>query len=597
MALDAGFLKAVAAELCRNIISFKVDKIYEPTKDEIILQLRGYSGGVSLLLSANASNARVHLSNQRRENPATPPMFCMLMRKHLAGAKLISIEQPDFERVLYFRFSGYNELSEPTQKCIAMEIMGRHSNIVLFDEDGRIIDAIRHVDFSVSSQRQVLPGLYYKTVPSQNKHNPLTMTKEEIEAVLGDEKDPRRADKYLLDKFSGLSPLVLREVLFRSGCDMDVAMNQLTSVLREKLTFQFMQLIDQIKAEKFTPVMLMSPGDKKPKDFSFLNIYQYGTIISQKTYDSFSVLLDDFYEKRDAAERIRQKSQDVLKIINNAISRASKKMNIQKSELVEAKNRDRLKTYGDLIMANLHLLSKGMKSCQVENFYEPELPLISINLDDRLTPAQNAQKYYREYAKARTKEKYLTEQIQTAQSDILYLESILESLEKAENEREFSEIRGELKEAGYINAKKSHEKGRKIKKSTPTQPMKFLSDDGYTILIGKNNLQNDRLTMKMASKYDLWLHTKNFPGSHTVVVSQGQEIPPRTITQAAILAATFSKAKASHQVPVDYTAVKNVKKPSGAKPGMVIYDHYETAIVTPDENLVQRLRQEDEKRG
>lgn len=597
MALDAGFLRAVAVELRRDILNFKVDKIHEPTKDEIILQLRGFSGGVSLLLSANANNARVHLTGFRPENPSNPPMFCMLLRKHLSGAKLISIEQPDFERVLTFCFSGYNEFSEPVKKYLAVEIMGRHSNIVLFEEDRRIIDAIHHVDLTISSQRQVLPGLFYLPVPSQNKHNPLEMTKEEIDAVLSEQTETQRVDKYLLDQFCGLSPLVLREVVFRSCYDIDIGLNRLTPSQRDKLKFQFGQLIGWIKEEKFTPVMLLNPMDKRPKDFSFINIYQYGTMVQEQVYDSFSKLLDEYYERRDAAERMRQKSQDVLKIITNAVSRSSKKLNAQQVELEEAKKREHLKIYGDLIMANLYHLEKGMKACQLENYYDAEAAPVTVALDERLTPSQNAQKYYKEYTKAKTKEKYLSVQIQTAQNDLMYLETVFDNLAKAENEREFSEIRRELQETGYITAKRSEEKGKKNKKSLPTQPMKFLSDDGFTIMVGKNNLQNDRLTLKMASKYDLWFHTKNIPGSHTVIFSLGKEITQTAIQQAAILAATFSKAKASYNVPVDYTSVKNVKKPSGAKPGMVIYDHYETAIVSPNENLATRLRQKDEKRG
>jgi predicted ribosome quality control (RQC) complex YloA/Tae2 family protein len=337
--------------------------------------------------------------------------------------------------------------------------------------------------------------------------------------------------------------------------------------------------------------MLLNPADKKPKDFSFLDIGQYGSVVEKESYESFSALLDDFYKKRDAAERMRQKSQDIQKTVANALSRAAKKLNAQQLELKEAKGRERLKLFGDLVMANLYRLSKGEKSLEAENYYEDPPAPVAIPLDERLTPAQNAQKYYKDYARAKNKEKYLTEQIRAGQEEIAYLETIFESLGRAENERELNEIRQELAQNGSVAPKKAQrEKGKKQKQNEPTQPMKFVSDDGFTILVGKNNLQNDRLTLKTAAKQDLWLHTKNIPGSHTVIFSQGKAIPPQTVTQAAVLAATYSKAKNSHQVPVDYTVIKNVKKPSGAKPGMVIYDHYETAVVSPDEGLAERLR-------
>ena len=589
MALDAAFLKAVADELRQNILEYKVDKIHQPAKDEVILQLRGYSKAVSLALSANASNARAHITEHRRENPQSPPMFCMLLRKHLQGGKLIRIDQPDFERILRFTFSVYNEFSELVEKTIVVEIMGRHSNIILLGEQNRIIDAVCHVDFTVSRQRQILPGLTYDSPPAQGKKNPLAIQKEELENILSS-REEMRVGKFLLEHFSGLSPLILREVVFRSGLDADMSMASMSDTAKEALARQFMQMVERIKTGTVTPVMLIESAGNKAKDFSFQNILQYGTMMQEITYESFSVLLDHYYEKRDKDERVRQKTQDILKVVNNAISRTAKKYNLQKTELMQARDRGQLKLYADLIMANLHQMEKGMETIRVQNYYSEDLAEVEIPLDNRLSPSQNAQKYYKEYAKAKTREAYLVEQIRQADTDIDYLESVLENLLKAENEREFLEIRDELSSQGYIKKKRQTGKNNKTKAQAQTQPMKFCSDDQYTILVGKNNLQNDRLTLKTASKYDLWLHTKAIAGSHTVIVSQGGEIPLRTITQAAILAATYSKAKTSRNVEVDYTVIKNVKKPAGAKPGMVIYDPYETAVVNPDEDLAKRLR-------
>lgn len=595
MSLDSGFLKSILVELNEKLADCKVDKVGQLDRDNLVLSFRGYQRSYKVILCANASNARLHLTTKQYENPAQPPMFCMLLRKHLQGARLVSIMQPNFERVAEFCFEGYNELGDLKRKYLAMEIMGRHSNIIFYDDERRIIDSIRHVDITMSMARQVLPGLLYEYPPAQGKRNPLTVKKEEIPGIIDQMDTGRRLDKVILDTFTGLSPVVCRELCYRACGDTAPQLEQFSQLQRDKLEFYLWEMMDRLQTDHFQPTLLKEAESGRPKDFAFWEIRQYAGSMEAVPYDSPSALLDAYYDTRDRMERMRQKSADIFRVVMSSMERVSKKLALQQTELEETRQRDQWKQYGDLIMSNLWRMEKGMDQVEVEDYYAEGCPTVSIPLDILNTPTQNAQMYYRRYQKLKSREEHLLRFIKENEQELAYLETVFDNIYKAENEKELNEMRVELKEQGYLLKKG---KNQPIRKGAVSKPMHFVTDDGYDVYVGKNNRQNDELTLRTAERWDLWLHTKNAPGSHTILVTNGEsldDLPVEAITQAAILAATYSSARDSAQVPVDYALVRHVKKPGGAKPGMVIYDHFYTAYVTPDEALAHRLRQDQVK--
>ncbi|MGI6030851.1 MAG: Rqc2 family fibronectin-binding protein [Eubacteriales bacterium] len=595
MALDSGYLQSVVTELREAVLDCKVDKVHQIDKDNLLLSFRGYKKSCRVILCANANNARLHITQKQYENPTTPPMFCMLLRKHLLGARLVAVEQPDFERVCQLVFEGYNELGELQRKTLAMEIMGRHSNIIFYDGEKRIIDAIRHVDITMSMARQVLPGMLYELPPAQNKRNPLTVSKEEIPQILERLAPEKRLDKELLGYFTGFSPLICRELAYRATGHTDATLAGCTELQRDKLAFYLWDVLESLQQGRSAPCMVVEPDSGKPREFSYMEIRQYAGQLEQRSYESPSKLLDEYYDLRDTMERMRQKSADVFRVVMNNLERVSKKLAIQQEELEQSRQRDQYRVYGDLLTANLYRMERGMTSVTVENYYEEGCPPVEIELDIRNTPNQNAQMYYRRYQKMKSKEEHLTRQVAESQEELRYLETVFDNIYKAENEKELAEMRQELREQGYLHGP-ALQKG--AKRTVLSHPMHFVTDDGFDVYVGKNNKQNDELTLRTAERTDLWLHTKNAPGSHTILVTGGMgldDLPVEAITQAAILAASYSSAKDSANVPVDYALVRHVKKPGGAKPGMVIYDHFYTAYVTPDEALASRLRQEKRK--
>ena len=584
MALDGAFLRHIKKELEDNIIGAKVDKVYQPNKQEIVLILRTRTGNFKLLMSARANSARIHFTNSIPENPKAPPMLCMLLRKHLYGARISQIRQPSLERVLCLDFDAVNELGDTIQLTLVMEIMGRYSNIIFVDENGKIIDALKRVDAEMSSERLVMPGLTYRLPPPQDKvcllNNSVGDIIGRIKSIPGD----MLLNKALLKTMQGVSPVVCREIEHLTGHGNDITIKSMDEQLFERLAFFLSRTADTVKNINGKPYIIVNKN-RKPIDFSFLNIEQYGIAAVVKQCGSFSELLDEFYGERDRIERMRARSQDLLRILTNASNRLSRKINIQKAELSHCAERDKLRIYGDLINSNLYNIEKGSSSVKLQNFYDENLKTVEIKLNPALSPSQNAQKYYKEYHKQRTAEKMLTEQINQAQQELQYLETVFEELSRAGIERDLSEIREELMEQGYIRVPKG-------KKKNPVSlgPMKFKSTDGFEILVGRNNRQNDRLTMKQAKKHDIWLHTKNIPGSHTIIVTDGKQVSEKAIFEAATLASYNSRGKDSTQVPVDYTEVKNVSKPQGAKPGMVIYVKYKTIFVTPNSDYIEKLK-------
>ncbi len=574
MPLDAVYLTHVVSELQGSLAGAKIDKIHQLSKDEVILALRSRQGSFRLLLSANPAHPRVNLTSAPTENPAVPPMFCMLLRKHLTGGRLTGITQPPMERVLDFAFLCTDEFGEEVTRHLMAELMGRNSNLILCGSDGRIIDCIRRVDYEMSQQRQVLPGLFYHLPPQQEKRNPAEATLEEISTLLEGISTPTRPDSFLMDRFSGLPPLICRELMSRFDPELE-DLNQLSMARRYAFAAYLKQAFGRIAAGEGAPYLLLKNGE--PWDFTYLPILQYGALVESRQQEGFSQLLDLFYAKKDAAARMKSKSQAVTKTVSNLRSRTARKLANQTKELAATAGRDALRIRGELVTANLYRITRGQTKLVAENYYDPELREIEIPLNPTLSPQQNAAKYFKDYNKAKHAEQYLTEQIAKGQTELDYLDSILEELSRAETEKDLTEIRQELVSGGYLRDTEKKKRG----KLPASKPMEFRSSEGLRIRVGRNNTQNDLLTLKSSFKSDLWLHTQKIHGSHVIVSCEGSQPGQATILEAARLAAYFSQARAGQNVPVDYTLVKYVKKPTGAKPGMVIYDHYNTVFVDP----------------
>ena len=583
MSLDGALLHCVKNELS-NLIGARVDKIYQPSREEIVLSLRQLNAAdksrKSLIFSANGGSARVNLTNAEFENPQSPPMFCMLLRKHLGGGRLVDIRQDGLERILYFDFECTNEIGDIVVNTVVSEIMGRHSNIIIV-RDGRVVDSIKRVTDEVSSVRRVLPNIVYETPPRVDRLNILETNAENIISALDGRTD--RLAKALPDILEGVSPIFARECAYYATGDADAPCSALTEERRGRVG----EFLNKAKAAlngaaEFT--MLTDETGKK-KDFCFVDIGQYGSAMSVTKFDTANGMLDDFFSSAGRAERTRQRARDLLKTVTNAYERVSRKLELQKKELAECGEREVFRVCGDLINANIYRLEKGMTACTLEDFYTGEQR--EIKLDARLTPSQNAQKYYAEYRKLDTAEKMLTELIKKGADDLIYLDSVLDCISRNENEQELNEIRRELREQGFVRGGRDKPDDRKKKLS---EPMRFRSTDGFEILVGKNNRQNDQLTLKTAKATDIWLHTKDIAGSHVIIKTDGKTPSERTIFEAAQLAAFHSKARSGSGVPVDYTAVKFVKKPAGAKPGMVIFTNNKTLYVTPSEEIIDKLK-------
>ncbi len=585
MALDGIFLHHIKEELKEKIFDTRVEKIYQPSKEELVLALRGRNGAFKLLLSARANSPRINLTSHSLENPQTPPMLCMLLRKKLGGARVKDVEQINLERMLKITFDATNELGDKIKLYLIIEIMGKHSNIILVDEDLKIIDPLKRIDMLISQKRLVLPGITYELPPSQDKYCLLdeSKTTQELVSYILDTEKNMALNKAILNKLQGVSPIICRELEHLTGRGQDIFTTSITDDEKTRLSFFLNRLIETIKTTNGTPYIVYDIKTNKPLDFSFTQITQYSTMAKVTKTQSFSSLLDNFYFERDRSERINVKGQDLLKILSNISQRLSRKINTQKAQLLKSTDREILRIKADLLQANLYRIEKGITKIEVENFYEENLPILKIDLDPALTPSQNAQKYYKLYNKAKTAEQMLKIQIEKAIIELDYIESVFDSLSRAEKESELSHIREELANEGYV---KKNRNAKKNKKPATLPFIEFTSSSGFRILVGRNNVQNDLLTLKTAKNYDLWFHTKNIPGSHTVVISDNREIDDETILQAASIAAYHSKAKESDNVPVDYALIKYVSKPSGAKPGMVIYKNNKTIYVKPDIKIV-----------
>ena len=575
MPLDAICLQGVVGELAPQLTGSRIEKIQQPARDQIILLLRGSR---RLFLNAGANQPRIHLTEQLRDNPSQPPMFCMLLRKHLSGGIIESVRQEPLERVVTLTVLASDEMGERSRFTLVWEGMPRRANLILCDRDGRIIDCLRRVDLEAEQDRQVLPGLFYRLPTRQDKRSPLSVTEEEFAALLGRAAPDAPLDGWLLDTFTAISPLVARELTVRACGSTDAPASQ-----GNALWDVFSRWQKDVNENTFTPTLIKRNGSLA--DFTYGPVTQYGTYAETEIYDSFSHLLDDFYEKREQAERVKQKGRDLLKTATTARDRVRRKLAAQEKELAACLDRDHLRICGELITANLYRMERGQSRLTAQNYYDENCADVDIPLDVRLSPQENAARYFKQYAKAKTAEKYLTAQLQKGGEELQYLESVLQELAQAESEQDFNDIRTELTDGGYLRGRSKKQPGFQ----RASKLREFRSSAGLRILVGRNNRQNDRLTTKDADKRDIWLHTQKIHGSHVILCTGGAEPDEQSLMEAASLAAYFSQAQGSTKVPVDYTPVKFVKKPAGAKPGMVVYTTYQTMLADPDEELVKRL--------
>lgn len=577
MALDAATLALCARELKTTLLDSRIDKIFEPTRDEVLLLLRTRTDTYRLLLSARSGSARVCLTGESFENPATPPGFCMLLRKHLAGGRLLDIRMEPGERIVFFDFQCVNEMGDLVKNTLAAELMGRYSNLVLV-QDGRILDALKRVDFEDSAIRQLLPGLPYTMPPRPARPDFFSVSSAALVA-LAMQKDLPVADA-LMKSCGGVGPVVCREAAFRALGDSHCPANELTAAEQSALAAALDAIRDD-HAAGGVPTAAAAP-DGRPVEFSFTALTQYGPDAC-RTYPDFSALLEDYYAVKDRAERLRQKSRDLLKTVRNLHERAVRKQAARTEELAQSEASDELRIKGELVQANLWQIERGMASVTVDNYYTGQKE--TIPLDVRLSPSGNAQKYFKEYKKKQTAAKMLARLLEEGAREIEYLETVVYEVETASGEQALGEIRAELKSQGYLKYYKVRDKKQK-----PADFFRYRSTDGFLILVGRNNAQNDKLTLHTARGRDLWFHVKNAPGSHTVVISEGQPIPDSTREEAAQLAVLHSSQAGGAKVPVDYTFVRNIRKTGDLKPGMVLYDTYETAYITPDPALREKLR-------
>ena len=571
MAFDAYFLTAVLEEVRQKCLGARVDKIHQPSRDTLILHLRGRESREKLLFAAKPTAPRLHLTSASPENPAEPPMFCMLLRKHLLGAKLAEITQPPMERAAAFTFDCTDEMGFPVQKKLVAELMGRTCNLYLLGPDGRILDCLRRIGLDESARRPALPGLNYQEPEPVQKENSLVF--QNYVNLLAEPGADILSDR-LMDTLGGLSPLVCREAALFAAGSTDARISSLdVDSTADKLGLFFHEHLNHPKPYVYTL------ADGTPKQFAFCPIRQYGGC---QEATSFGALLDSFYTVRDRKDAMRQKSQAVRKTVQNLCTRLTRKMALQEKELEATYDRERLRQLGDILTANIHRIAKGQTKIVCEDFYDENMAPVEIPLSPILSPQQNAAKFYKDYARMKNAEKELTHQLTLGETEFNYLKSVLDELNRAQTDAELEEIKQELQEQGYLRPEGSRKKPRQGKLA----PMRFASTDGYPIYVGRNNRQNEELTFRLARKDDIWCHASKVHGSHVIISCGGTTPPDDTITQAAQLAAYYSETGDGQNVPVDVTAVKQVKKIPGGKPGMVIYHTYKTVIANPYPDIV-----------
>lgn len=580
MAYDAGILRLVVNEINTYGVC-KVEKIYQPVNDEIVILLHAGRESIRLLINAGSNYPRMNITESRTENPTKAPMFCMLLRKHLNGAKMLGVAQLGYERACELEFEAYDDMGFKSKKYLICEIMGKYSNIILADNSRKIISALKTIDFSTSTQRQILPGLNYELPPKQDKLDTMQITREQFAMIYNNASPEMKCDKFITANFLGIALSVARQIAYECAQNIDATLGQIDY---KSLENAFFRIIDEIKSNSSRAFLTYS-ADGTPLEYAYVPLAFYGAGSVVEGFDSFSKMIDAFYAKKSRNERIRQRSSDILRLLTNAQARVTKKIAIQAEELSACEKSEEFKLVGDLITANLYQIKRGQERVSVVNYYDEACPTIEIELDGRLSPSQNAQRYYKKYSKAKTARIELTRQIELARAELEYIDTVFDALVKAETEADLAEIRDELYHSGYASRMKSYS----VTKQQAPKPLKFKTSGGYTVLCGKNNKQNDYITTKLATKTDWWFHVKNLPGSHVLLQTSGEEPPEVDFTEAAEIAAFYSKAQGDN-IAVDYTPAKNVKKPSGSKPGYVIYHVNWTAYVTPNEKKINDMQ-------
>ena len=572
MAFDACMMRAVLGEFSSEFPEAKIEKVLQPRNDEIDMVIHHGRSSRRLVFNVGPNAPRLQLSDKQKENPLKAPMFCMLLRKYFLGARIVSVIQPGFDRIAEFTVSCYDEMGFATEKIIVCEIMGKYANLIVLDSERKILAALKVIDFAASSVRQVLPGLKYQTPAMAEKIDPTEIDREIFYEKLSQFPTERTGEKFITSTYSGIATQIARELVYRACghtdtpvCNIDA--DRFYSVFREWQQI----LID----ESYTPTIVFD-NSGKPIDYSYMDITYLGDNVDKRAYNSLSEMLDTYFEEKDRLEHIHHRAHDITTLLNNAQARTERKLGIQRQSLLDADKGEEYKRHADLITANLYRLQRGMESFTTVDYYDENCPEIEIKLDTRLTPSQNAQKLYKLYNKCKTAKVVLAEQIEIWERELRYLESVRQFLSRAECEQDVIEIRDELYRSGYASRLRGYVPPKKI----ASTPHKLVTSGGYQLLVGRNNIQNDNLTFKVASKGDLWFHTKDIPGSHVIMLCDGEEPSEQDYTEAASVAAKYSKATGD-LVAVDYTRVKNIKKPGGSKPGFVIYKTNYTAFVRP----------------
>jgi len=587
MAFDAGMLASVINEIKKCALGARIEKVYQPTADELIFQMRSFEGGKRLLINAGGNNPRVGFTESARENPQNPPMFCMLLRKHLSGAKLCDVYQSGFERVVIFEFMTRDEMGFECKRYIIAEIMGKYSNLIFADGDMKIISPMKTVDFTTSSLRQVLPGMRYELPPTQNKCDPLSETREGFLALLIGYPSERGADKFITSSYMGISAAVAREIVFRACGEVDKAVGECSA---DALADSFFEIVSMVRDNSYSPCIVLKREGLSPVEYAFCELTHYASSeLEVRRLDSESRVLDMFYESRDREARVKQYASDLLRLLSNVSARINKKLTLQKGELADCEKGEEYKKLGDLITANIYMLKRGMKKVELVDYGnqndDGSFAVCVIELDERLSPAANAQRMYKRYNKSKSAKVALTEQIALGEAEERYIQTVFDSLSRAETPSDLAEIREELYRAGYASKMKNTAKGKLQRSSV----MEYRTSGGYKVLCGKNNIQNEQITFKMAEKSDYWFHVKSLPGSHVLMICEGEEPDAVNFTEAAEIAAYNSKAEGEN-IAVDYTFAKNVKKPATGKPGLVIYHTNWTAYVTPNREKIESMR-------
>lgn len=589
MPFDGIVLSAVQQELQAKLLQGRIDKIYQPSADTIVMHIRQPAETYKLLLSAHATNGRVHLTQASFSNPFSPPLFCMVLRKHLEGGRITAITQAGLERQLIITVEALDELGEWKTKLLIVEIMGKHSNIILVNKENQLIlDGIKRYTHAVSRHREVLPGKIYVAPPDQKKLNPLVLREEDFREALLSADLSSKICQVLVKKIAGLSTVLAREMVFRAGLDPEAPVEIIGEYELIRLWQELQELAAAVKTNSFQPSVYFQ--QEKVLDFAAIQL-KHLACAQERSFPSISAALDCFFQEKQAQENLEKSRQELQKIITKELEKKYKKRTILEETIAQAKNAEPYRIKGELITANIYRINRGDTKVLVHNFYDPNNSLMEIELDPELTPSENAQAYFKKYNKAKAGAKMAAQQLAVTNEEIYYLESVLQGLENASSLEDIREIEREMTAQGYLTNPEEKAKQRTAKKEDgKSQPLKFSSSEGFTILVGKNNRLNDWLTMKVAKDHDLWLHVKDLPGSHVIVQTDGKKVPENTLLEAATLAAYYSKGKYSSNIAVDWTYKKNVRKPSGAKPGMVIYENHQTIYVTPEEKIIEKIK-------